>query len=181
MVLPPLGGVGRKQGYIDHTGCFAIAPQFDIALSFSEGFAGVELREKWGFVNKVGKFIVLPSFVSVRSFSDGLAAVEVGSLYVGNLDSYKPNQWGFIDSTGKLVIPARFDDVWLGFLHGSIAAKVGGQWGYINRSGEFFIKPRFEAAEPFSAKGVAKVEVGTGAFARSGCINRSGEGVECPL
>lgn len=170
---------GGKAGYIDHTGAFVIAPQFDIALMFSEGFAAVEQRDKWGFINTAGTFIVRPSFVSARSFSEGLAEVEVGSLYVKDLDNDKPNRWGFIDGTGKLAIPARFDDVWLGFTDGSIPAKVGSKWGYIDKSGEFFIKPRFDAAQPF-VDGIAKVQTGTGAFAESGCINKSGEGVQCP-
>ena len=50
-----MGGVygnGGKSGYIDKTGKFAIALQFDEAASFSEGLAAVKVGNKWGYVSK---------------------------------------------------------------------------------------------------------------------------------
>ncbi|MDE7413690.1 MAG: WG repeat-containing protein, partial [Muribaculaceae bacterium] len=55
-------------------------------------------------------------------FSDGLAPVKIGG------------KKGFIDKSGELVIPAKYDDAW-NFSDGLALVKIGGKWGYIDKSG----------------------------------------------
>jgi hypothetical protein len=61
-------------------------------------------KKLWGYINKKGAYILKPIYPQAGNFYAGLAAV-----------ADEKNKWGFIDKTGKLVIPynftrSRFDD-----------------------------------------------------------------------
>jgi hypothetical protein len=64
---------------------------------------------------------------------------------------------GFIDNTGKIVIPIRFIST-KGFSEGYSAVWLDGKWGYINRAGKMVIAPQFEDANNFS-EGYAAVKI----------------------
>lgn len=58
----------------------------------------------------------------------------------------KSSRWGFIDKTGKLVIPAEFSYVG-NFKHGLAPVIVNGDWskfGYIDKTGKLVIQAKFE-------------------------------------
>ena len=57
-------------------------------------------------------------------------------------------RWGFIDTTGEIVIPADFDEVSV-FSEGKSAVNVGGLWGYIDTDGTMIIEPQFRSAYAF--------------------------------
>ena len=65
---------------------------------------------------------------------------------------------GFIDVTGRMVIPPTFDFVWQ-FSEGRASAWQNGRAGFIDRSGKFVIPPRFEYARAFH-EGLAEVQLG---------------------
>lgn len=95
------------------------------------------------------KFVVEPQYsVEPNFFSEGLAAV-----YENASDSDR--RAGFIDLTGKLVIPMDFEYVGT-FSSGLAPAQTNGRVGYINASGEYVIPPQFDYAYDFS-DGVAAV------------------------
>jgi len=92
--------VCKKQGewgYLDTSGEYAIAPQFQAAKSFHEGLAPAKSGARWGFVDKTGKWAVPPRFTGALPFSDGLAAVVLGGKI------------GYVDHQGKMIISAQFD------------------------------------------------------------------------
>ncbi|MDX1409255.1 MAG: WG repeat-containing protein, partial [Saprospiraceae bacterium] len=64
-------------------------------------------------------------------------------------------KWGFLDQTGAVVIPARYDQV-SAFSEGLAAVNLRGRWGYIDRSGRVVINFAYLAAWPFS-DGLARV------------------------
>lgn len=64
-----------KYGFIDATGKMIIPAAFDGAMSFSQGLAPVQWKQKWGFIDKSGRMVIAPRFLAARPFSDGLAAV----------------------------------------------------------------------------------------------------------
>jgi hypothetical protein len=66
-----------------------------------------------------------------RSFSEGLAAVRIG------------RKWGYIDHTGKLVIPARFDDAKR--FHGRYAVVSDrGRWSWIDKTGRIVARSEID-------------------------------------
>ncbi len=65
------------------------------------------------------------------------------------------NKFGFIDSTGKIIINPIFISA-SDFSEGLASARISGLYGYIDKKGNFAIKPQFEYATPFS-EGLAVV------------------------
>jgi hypothetical protein len=91
---------------------------------------------------------------------------------------YSPDgsKYGFIDTSGELVIPATFDNV-SEFEEGLAAVVIGDKMGLIDRSGQMVVEPQFDAIGAFDADDdlalVADVDDnGNGLY---GFINRSGE------
>lgn len=87
---------GRHWGFIDKSGQFVIHPQYDSVGEFHESLAPVLLNKKWGYLGPNGMALDA-SFDQARIFSSGLAAVR------------RENKFGYIDKTGAIKIPPRFD------------------------------------------------------------------------
>lgn len=68
----------------------------------------------------------------------------------------KDGKWGFINASGKIVIPFAFDQV-MGFTEGLARVKVGEKYGFINERGETLIAPQYDLVWPFH-EGLAGVE-----------------------
>lgn len=100
--LAAVGLNNGKIGYINKNNQLVIAANYDSAESFSSGLALVEIfndkkqTTDYAFIDKTGKVRLTPAYSHVRSFSEGLALVSNG------------NKYGYIDTTGKLVIPMKF-------------------------------------------------------------------------
>lgn len=58
------------------------------------------------------------------------------------------NKFGFIDSTGKVVIEPKFHNAGE-FSEGLAAARLNGRWGYIDYTGSYVIEPVFDYATAF--------------------------------
>lgn len=121
--------IDTQWGYIDLTGDLKIGADYDLAGSFSDGMAPVKVGDKWGYINREGKTVVEPKFVAADMFKDGLAIALVSkdspdfpAEAQAKLDAIlkDPNtpalrkailaiggsrQAGFIDKTGKFVVP----------------------------------------------------------------------------
>jgi hypothetical protein len=93
------------------------------------------------------------------------------------------NRLGYIDQTGKVVIPPRFegdesgafslhDAIAFGFHDGLAPVRMGKQWGYMEISGQFVIPPQFDEARAFW-EGRAAVKIGE----QWGFIDTSGKPV----
>jgi hypothetical protein len=78
---------------------------------------------------------------------------------------------GFVDYTGKLVVPARYEFA-NRFSEGLSAVKMNGKWGFINKKGDFQIAPTFDALGSFSS-GLAPAAQGD----KYGYIDQSGRWV----
>jgi hypothetical protein len=88
-------------------------------------------------------FAIEPERGGIGDFQNGLA------LAIAN------EKYGYIDTSGKLVIPAQYDDA-RHFADGLAAVQIGGKWGYINPKGERVIPPQFTMFADFT-EGLAKV------------------------
>lgn len=177
-----------KWGYADRSGKVIIASQFDAARPFADGLAQVgvvdeELPEvlgrpnlKWGYIDERGRVLVELRYAVLRNFSENLAAAAL-------LDAKKPEKpssgrlferrnlmWGYVDRSGRVVIPFEFLDA--GDFSEGLAqvnvSKVGGEgaycgssanYGYIDKTGASIIEPQFARAAGFK-NGRARVSVG---------------------
>lgn len=175
---------GKKWGYLDKKGKWAIKPVFDGADSFSQGLAPVRIGKKWGYIDKKGKQAIKPRFDGARSFQKGLAAAEMGQ------------EWGFIDKRGAWAVKPQFYSV-RDFSDGLALVDARGagerekkradesiedyfqrlmeekgKWGWIDRTGKFIISPQFGEAYDFR-EGLAAVESG----GKWGYVGRTGSWV----
>ncbi|MFC1545644.1 WG repeat-containing protein [Gemmatimonadota bacterium] len=76
-------------------------------------------------------------YSDIGVFSDGFAPVKLD------------DSWGFIDTTGVMVIPAGFDSVGF-FSCGYAPVMVNSFWGYIDTSGMYAAQPQYIDAGEFS-------------------------------
>ncbi len=132
---------------------------------FSEEVAAFLHRASWGYLDKNGNRVIRSAFSFVKPFSEGLAAVSVApkkiACYFFAVNITPEHQmivlavprggcrgagvshlpWGYIDHSGKLVIPANFDSA-DDFSSG--LAKVylaDGSEGYIDKTGKYVWQP----------------------------------------
>ena len=184
--------IGKGWGYIDTTGNIVIPPIFTIAKNFSKGVAIVKW-DKWYLFNKQGKVLdkngewnsfnistesggeiisiskseidviisahphlttnALP-FDDINAFKEGLAAVKI------------KKKWGFVNTSGIVVIEPKFNDkksfFYFGpdyhFSEGLAAVHIQKKWCFIDTTGEIVIKPQFNDANHFS-EGLAGVKI----------------------
>jgi hypothetical protein len=171
-------------GFIDTKDSVAIKPQFGMPLQFSEGLVegyGEKdnvLNIPLGYVDKNGSYVISLDergfeIQFLVGFSEGLARVSMEPKHADG--SVGPSKYGYIDHSGKWVIPRAFaaaDD-----FHEGMAAVTGsnGTWGYIDKSGQFAIPAHFEAASAFS-EDLAAVRID----GRWGWIDKHGEMVIPP-
>ena len=67
------------------------------------------------------------------------------------------NKWGFIDKTGKKVIPLQYERA--GYLSEGLApVRFNDKWGFIDKTGKEVIPFRYDYALDFSAEGIAHVK-----------------------
>ena len=107
--------------------------KYNISNDFIEGFASVTDRNNLiGFVNLKGELITDIKYADTRSFSNGLAAVQ----------DKETELWGFIDTTGKEVIPCMFEYAFDFTKDGICIVFIGEEGvGFINTKGEYIFEP----------------------------------------
>jgi predicted small lipoprotein YifL len=152
---------------------------------FSGGLALVRGAERdgyrFGFVNTLGEAVIPLLYSHAFPFNEGLAAVstggesfpasraldDAGMLYI-HADAEIGSEWGFIDGTGKVVVPLQYNEV--RSFSGGLAAVaveaslhdgVGTQmvWGFVNTAGEEVVSPRYNWVSDF-VDGFAIVNTG---------------------
>lgn len=83
----------------------------------------------------------------------------------------KNEKWGYIDTSGKVIIKPKFDEAEHFDKYGMALVRHDNGWGYINKTGDFAIKESFESAVDFYNDELAPVKK-NGLW---GYINRRGE------
>lgn len=165
----------NKAGVIDRTQKVIIPLQYDHIehIDLKDNLVLAVKNQKYGFINLQNK-TVIPfnnSHYILSSFSEGLAAfVTCGK---SDCDDYNDLKLGYIDKTGKVVIPAQYDfmieetDISFQdqiaphkFKNGlAIVQKftytddyeypTGSIYGYINKTGNLVINYQFDYASAF--------------------------------
>jgi hypothetical protein len=182
---------GGKWGFIDNTGKEVIPPTFDDVRDFGEGLARAYKNLKWGFIDKNGKEVISyryqnPGEATALPFASGMAIVRSGNGE-GWIDKngqfriqpeytdtrnfthklaavQKANKWGFIDVTGKLIIPIKFEEVKDFGDVGLAPYREGNVWGFIDVKGTTVIKPIYSEVEGTFVRGMVKVRKGNNSF-----------------
>ena len=174
--------------YFDRTGK-QISPTLKYGTknhSFSEGLVPVEINGKTGFMDRSGKLVIAPQFEEAGDFSEGLAPVKVRGEFMtrcprepsGYRDSFRMI-WGYIDKTGKMVIPAQY--AWAEpFSEGLAAINHCGEGFFIDKTGKKIALGNYSHVSPFVA-GLSRVYVGTNEERMWGYINRTGKIVWGPF
>jgi len=149
-------------GYIDQAGRLVMPEQFVSAREFHEGYACVKANQTGPhtvtFINRKGEMLLPPQFSSCGSFSEGRAAFAVDTEKTRrNCSDCDPfYHWGYVDTSGKIVIAARFHTA-KEFSEGLAAVQNdAGKWGFIERSGRVVVPFWFDYADKFS-EGLALV------------------------
>ncbi len=153
--------------------------------SFSEGLVPVSINGQWGFMDKTGKLAIEPKFEDAENFSEGLAPVKVRSADTvwcpadaeGNR-SGSTMMYGYVDKTGKLVIPAVFNSA-APFSEGIASVRKCDQAYFIERTGKTVVAGNFTYASSFS-EGLARFEILTKDGLLSGYVDKNGKVVWGP-
>ncbi|MBO4961934.1 MAG: WG repeat-containing protein [Flavobacteriales bacterium] len=98
--------------------------------------------------------IFLIAFIHVNikyKFFNCGGGFKEGMMAVGKYD-----KWGFIDMTGNIVVPFKYDDAGH-FFKGLALVKKDGKWGYVDKTGKEVIPCIYDYASDFS-EGLASVE-----------------------
>ena len=93
---------------------------------------------KWGYYNTAGQIIVAPKYFEARKFDNGLGKVSL-------LNEKVEWRYGFVDATGKEIIPLNYSHI-DDFSEGLVAAEQYGKTGFLNREGKTVIPFVFENA-----------------------------------
>ena len=148
--------------------------------SFSEGLLPIEVKNKWGYTDRTGKIVIAPQFEDADSFREGLAPVKIrGEQTVwcpadesGNRAGFTM-RWGFIDKTGKFVIPAQFESA-APFSEELAVIHQCGKAFFIDKTGKTVIEGSFNYASPFSG-GLARVDEVNNGVSTSMYIDKTGK------
>jgi WG containing repeat/TonB C terminal len=138
-------------GLINKMGQFLVEPQYSYIEPFNEGLAVIRLKDtaqtKLGLINTQGKLVVAPHYSSISSFSEGLARVSETTFDSAGQPLLE--QYGYIDKTGKVVIPLLFKSASM-FINGHATA-------------HFLVPPDAESAQTveIDTKGKVVKKVGT--------------------
>jgi WG containing repeat len=146
----------RKYGYLDRMGRLVISGEYDLAYSFSEGLAVVQIgdgicRARYGYIDANGNRIIPLTLTSATSFKDGMAIVR-----------RRGRKWRevsvVINPAGQVVleVPLRGLEP---FSEGLAAASAGDTYAFIDIEGRRVIGAQFDQVAPFE-NGLAEVQRG---------------------
>lgn len=166
----------NKWGFISSNGVEVIPCIYDWIYQYQDGLARAEKGDWNGFLDTQGNEVFTTTdYVCYDDFSEGLAKVhqthysiisssqdksiygrvisEEGIINIKQVEY----RYGFIDTTGNIVIPCIYKEV-ESFKQGlAKVKKENGGWGFINKMGEEVISCIYEEAESF-IQGLAKVK-----------------------
>lgn len=122
-----------------------------------------EKSNLYGFKDEAGKLFIPCKYTFAYAFSDGLAAVNIGGRLGFDKEytnDYFVNggKWGYINETGKLIIPAKYDGA-DPFYEGFAIVDVNGKKAFIDKTGKAICPFMYDMMNPFS-EGLAAVASG---------------------
>jgi hypothetical protein len=156
-----------KWGLITRTGEWVRKPEFTGIKTFDRDDRSLVMAKAdtgWGVIKPDGTWLIEPKFETLGRFHNGLAPARVSG------------QFGFVDRTGALVIPPKFDRTGYFERDGLALAAIGKMSGLIDRSGAWAVEPRYDVILHYPDRPILWARIG-GKF---GAIDRSGKLVVSP-
>jgi hypothetical protein len=200
--LYPISAEG-KWGFIDTSGTIVIRPQFLSVGEFSDGLARVTIpgltdedqlfgRNVSGFIDRRGEFVIGPGLPAGYTFPEYINEYSYGDFHDGRARFWvgdATGHGGYIDRTGKLVIPVEYadtNDFAQGLACVSMPRKDGAVFGprltgFIDVNGKFVIPAKREFVALGFSEGLCVIDIqdGQGEWHPS-VINLKGEVVVHP-
>lgn len=146
--------LNNNWGFIDKSGKLIIQNKYEDATSFSNGIAAVKIYGKWSLINAKGEMLILPAYDEIILEENGKTGILEHSLFgwqikVGEPLSLPKNlvkvkktgKIGFLDTTGKILIPTKYDGIWSTTLseEGFVGIYLNGKKGFVDIYGnEYF-------------------------------------------
>jgi hypothetical protein len=137
----------QKDGshFFDENGKQLTRQPFALAGDFVDGVAGVRIKDHWGLVSKNGTVISQPIFDDVRPLSEGRIVFRQGA------------RWGFVDETGRVVLPPTHALIGREFVNGAVSfakrarfrllSATGAEWGLLDRAGNVVVAPVWDEVQ----------------------------------
>jgi hypothetical protein len=125
--------VNGKSGTMDTTGKWIVPPLYTEMTLFIHGRARAKKDSLYGFLDDHGNTLIPFAFEEVY-----------GEFYNGLAGFRRNGKWGFIDTTGKVVIEPKYDEI-RRFESSITGVKLNGKWGFINRKGKLVVDYQYDA------------------------------------
>lgn len=165
-----------KTGFRDLDGKIVIKAIYESAEMFSEGHSAVEIDGKWGLINEKGEYVLTPKFESLGGLHNGLLSFGSGDKF-GFIDihgtviieplfywvdefseglcavstDFRSNdvrEYGYIDTTGKLVVDFQFQYA-SKFENGQGKIQLNNLWGAVDKTGKIIVQPKYQYTSDF--------------------------------
>jgi hypothetical protein len=144
--------VSGNWGFIDRSGKEITPLKYDEIELQSYRLFACRIGSKWGIVDLFGKEITSFVYDKIQTYDITLSSfpekriVEIAVL--------QNEQWGFLDTTGKVSITPKykFDEI-QPFQEGLAAVKREGYWGYINKEGKMVVPAEYDEVTGFFYNG----------------------------
>ncbi len=149
---------GGKWGYINKKGQVQVPIEYDNVTPFHDGLAAIIKNNQLYYINQQGKQALQITYENISPFAGGFARVTSSN-----------KKAGFIDRTGKEIIPCKYDNAG-SFSEGLVIVVLNNQFGYCDQTGKEIIPLTYLNAGPFE-NGLAVVETSTHYLV----INKKGE------
>jgi hypothetical protein len=123
-----------KLGFINDKGVMVVQPTYD-QVTYEKGLWKVKLDDKYGYLDSVLNLVVPIEYNVSYGFTNGYAAVNIGGAF-NQYYTVEGGKWGFIDKSGKVIVPVQYDKVESFNAAGIAKVTLNGEEFTINTKGE---------------------------------------------
>jgi len=143
-------GKDRKMGLLNEKFEVITEPVYRYIFDFKDGLAEIKRNEKKGYINEKGEEVVKPEYDGFNRFEEGMLDASIDGE-----DGYYDLKVGYVDRTGKVVVPLVYDygvyfsDGLSAVAKGDVSAGEA-KWGFIDKTGVEVIPLQYDLTISFS-------------------------------
>ncbi|QKF83216.1 WG repeat-containing protein [Halarcobacter ebronensis] len=158
--------IGNKYGITDLNGNIKLDIKFDSIGRYINGFAKVEVGDKYGLINKNFELVLEPIYEDIRTVIDNSIVVKK------ELEENKV-KFGCFNTNIEEIAPLEYDMIYLSS-ENRMRVKRENLWGFMDTSCKLIVEPKYSFVKDYS-NGLAKV-IGTNGLVTY--IDLQGEEIE---